>query len=164
MEGTMSESGARLTGLQVLAALVLIVAATVVVPPATAWTLHTGRVERTRARLIELRETIRPWLTEATRPAVGCGTGRLPDRRPSAARARPGALTLHQAWLADATMDAALQRLTQPDGWGRCLLVARPTADPDGPVWLLSAGANGLIETDPGASVTAGDDLGVRFR
>jgi general secretion pathway protein G len=32
------------------------------------------------------------------------------------------------------------------------------------PVWILSAGPNGTVDTNPNAAVVAGDDIGVRLR
>jgi hypothetical protein len=50
------------------------------------------------------------------------------------------------------------------DAWGRCFLLNADALATSGPVWLLSAGPNGLIDTPPNALALGGDDIGNRLR
>lgn len=54
------------------------------------------------------------------------------------------------------------------DPWGRPYLVNAAAfasaATPPAPIWVLSAGPDGTIQTVPAAATTAGDDVGYRIR
>jgi hypothetical protein len=50
------------------------------------------------------------------------------------------------------------------DAWGRCFLLNADAWATGGPVWLLSAGPNGWIDTPPNAIALGGDDIGDRLR
>lgn len=152
----------RPTGRQVIAAVVAIVMLTAVAPPAGAWALNRHRVNQTatRAALVVRRlEGLRVPLAEAVEAhgiAVACGPGRMPDREPAG------------LWVNRAVHTPALLGEDLPvDGWGRCFLVnveaLRPGAEGT-PVWVISAGPDGLIDTHPAAQQLQGDDIGARIR
>ena len=158
------------SGSQLLAALAGILFATLVVPPAAAWTLNKTRIAQTQERARAATERLRAsrderaGLTQAA--GIVCGPGRLPDRQLSNARARAeGSHPAHAAWLREARIAPGLFGAGMPtDAWGRCFLLNADALTTGGPVWVLSAGPNGLIETPPNALVLGGDDIGDRLR
>jgi len=131
----------------VLRAVLLAALATAVLPPAGAWWLNSRRVDITTERV-----RLAAGLAAApTGDVMLCGPGRLPN---SSAK---GAGAVHAEWLASAAIDPGAEASGRlADAWGQCLLVGRG--------WVLSAGANGIIETPIGATTTQGDDSGVRLR
>ena len=155
------------TGPQVLAALVAILCATVVLPPAAAWTLNRFRVnqtdERVRVALTRLQEADGQAARLAASNGVVCGPGRLPGQ--SSAMKSGLSRDAHIAWLGEVRRAPELFGSGMPtDAWGRCFVINAGDWQSGGPVWLLSAGPNGLLETRPGASALAGDDIGGRLR
>ena len=50
------------------------------------------------------------------------------------------------------------------DPWGNSYIVNANAFSANGPVWILSAGPNGQIETGPASSTAQGDDIGLRLR
>jgi prepilin-type N-terminal cleavage/methylation domain-containing protein len=51
------------------------------------------------------------------------------------------------------------------DPWGRPYVInATNFQTPPNPVWIISAGSNGLVDTAAGAAVLAGDDIGFRIQ
>lgn len=155
-------TGTALTGPRVWLVCLLAAAATAVVPPATARWWHAQRVELTRTHLRDAAQRA----AALTGPAdlITCGQGRRPglDEATAAARDLTNRLPTHAAWLARMTVVAAFTDATPPDAWGQCL-VWRVSADGRTAV-LLSAGANGLIETRLDAVAPSGDDLLERVR
>ena len=155
------------SGTQVVAALLGIICATALIPPAAAWTLNQRRISETRAdsaaaapivaaRLGMLRDTGQ-LLTMTV--SVVCGPGRLPDASNNITS------STHAAWVSEARSAADLLGETLPtDAWGRCFLVNVGTAREGGQAWLLSAGPNGLIETAFAATTLSGDDIGVALK
>jgi len=136
--------GPGVQGFHVVRALLLAVLATAVLPPVGAWWLNARRVDLTTNRA-------QGAAARAVAPADGrvlCGPGRLPSSSAT------GAGVAHADWLAIAVLDSGGGR--EADAWGQCLLV--------GSGWVLSAGANGMIETPLGAAVTNGDDIGAPLR
>jgi hypothetical protein len=156
-----------ISGGQMVAALVAIVIATAVVPPAAAWALNKSRVaqtqERVRAAIDRLRSNpanIAKWSSSG----IVCGPGRLPDPEASVARNR-FPIAAHAAWLREAKIAPELFGAGMPtDAWGRCFLLNAGDPASSGPIWLLSAGPNGLIDTPPDAAALSGDDIGGRVR
>jgi hypothetical protein len=159
-----------ISGTQLIAALIGILCATAVLPPAAAWTLNRTRVAQTSARVQEALERLRAsrdvlaGFTAHT--GIVCGPGRLPDREPATATARKGAsYPSHIAWLREAKIAPVLFGAGMPtDAWGRCFLLNADGFSKGDPVWLISAGPNGLIDTPPNALALGGDDIGGRLR
>lgn len=159
-----------LSGVQLAGALLAIAFATAGLPPAAAWTLNKMRVMQTQERAHAATERLRVRgeqdrvLTSGT--GIVCGPGRLPDREPPTGRARAAvSLPAHGAWLRDARVAPEFFGSGMPtDAWGRCFLVNVDQWQSGGPVWLLSAGPNGLIDTSPTAMELGGDDIGGRLR
>ncbi len=52
---------------------------------------------------------------------------------------------------------------TEPDPWGNAYVVAS-SGFRSGTAWVLSAGPNGIVETDASSRELGGDDVGVRYR
>lgn len=157
------------SGTQLVVALAAILFATGLLPPATAWTLNRTRVAQTQERVRAATERLRAGgddisgLTAAA--GIVCGPGRLPDREPQTISARTGVHPAHAAWLRGARMAPDLFGAGMPtDAWGRCFLLNADGWASGGPVWLLSAGPNGLIDTPPNALALGGDDIGGRLR
>lgn len=57
---------------------------------------------------------------------------------------------------------AAPDTILAPDPWLRALLVNIGARKRGGPIWVLSAGPNGIVETPFLSSAPAGDDVAVR--
>lgn len=168
MPGTIRRS--PISGWQLISALAAILFATVVLPPAAAWTLNRSRIAQTEARARTAAERLRAGsndLDGAARSAgIVCGPGRLPAREPAAASARAGlSHPAHAAWLREARIAPEVFGSGMPtDAWGRCFLLNADAWGAGGPVWLLSAGPNGVIDTPPNALALGGDDIGDRLR
>jgi hypothetical protein len=158
------------SGAQLVAVLAAILFATVVLPPAAAWILNRTRIaqtrERVRAATGHLRASRDDMAGLMRGAGIVCGPGRLPVREPAAFRARAGiSLASHRAWLRGARMAPELFGSGMPtDAWGRCFLVNADALSSPDPVWLLSAGPNGVIDTPPNALALGGDDIGDRLR
>ena len=159
-----------ITGAQLVAALAAILFATAVLPPAAAWTLNQTRVAQTRERARAATERLRSSSDEmaglARSTGIVCGPGRLPDREPAAVNTRAGASRPAQtAWLREARIAPDVFGSGMPtDAWGRCFLLNADAWGSGGPVWLVSAGPNGVIDTPPNALALGGDDIGHRLR
>ena len=150
-----------LSGKQLLLALIVIVLATAVVPPAAAWGLTRYRVNQTRTRAAQAAVRLR---TDPTRLSLGargvdvaCGPGRLPRIDDTSG--------LQDEWVRGAVVAPQLFGAGMPtDAWGRCFLMNIGEWPRGGTVWVLSAGPNGLIDTPLGAVALAGDDIGAILR
>ena len=159
-----------ISGAQLVAALTAILVATAVLPPAAAWTLNQSRIAQTQERAGAAIEHLRSSpdaMTGLTRSAgIVCGPGRLPAREPTNFSAHAGlSQAIHRAWLGAARMAPELFGSGMPtDAWGRCFLVNADALSSQGPVWLLSAGPHGVIDTPPNALALGGDDIGNRLR
>jgi hypothetical protein len=158
-----------ISGAQLIAAIAAILFATAVLPPLAAWTLNRSRISQTRERARVAAERLQAGTDIATLRESGgivCGPGRLPDREPSPIRARAGvSQAAHRAWVRGARLAPELFGAGMPtDAWGRCFLLNADALATSGPVWLLSAGPNGLIDTPPNALALGGDDIGNRLR
>ncbi|MEO6223010.1 MAG: hypothetical protein ABIP90_07150 [Vicinamibacterales bacterium] len=159
-----------LSGAQLAAALVAILFATAGLPPAAAWTLNKTRITQTQDRARAATERLRvtgEWSTAfASNSGIVCGPGRLPDREPPSGDARAAvSLAAHGAWLRGARVTPDLFGPGMPtDAWGRCFLLNVDSWMSGRPVWLLSAGPNGLIDTPPDATELGGDDIGGRLQ
>ena len=152
-----------MSGAQLTVALVAIIVATAVIPPAAAWSLNTARVSQTSRRAIDAVERLGKTANDiagfSTGTGVVCGPGRPPARR--AATAHPA----HVAWLRELRAAPELFGAGMPtDAWGRCFVMNIGDWASGGPIWILSAGPNGLIETPTNALVAGGDDIGGRLR
>ena len=157
-----------ISGGQVIAALVAILFATAVLPPAAAWALNKSRVAQTQERVSTALGRMRPGGNEAgnftSSSGIVCGPGRLPDSKPSMV-VDPSSVAAHGAWLREAKMAPEMFAAGMPtDAWGRCFLLNAGDWASSGPVWLLSAGPNGLIDTAPTDGSLRGDDIGGRLR
>lgn len=159
-----------MSGRQLIAALAGIVIATAALPPAAAWSLNKSRVTETHARAVSAAGRLRAGgghLAGTVTAGVACGPGRLPDLVPATATARAIAASLpaHRAWLLGASKAPELFGPGMPtDAWGRCFLMNAGAWIGGGPVWLLSAGPNGLVETPVDAPTVQGDDIAERVR
>ena len=159
-----------ISGAQLVAALAAILFATAVLPPAAAWTLNQSRIAQTQQRVRVATEHLRTNSDDMASLIRGagivCGPGRLPHPEPATVSARAGlSLAPHRAWLLGARMAPELFFSGMPtDAWGRCFLLNADALSSRGPVWLLSAGPNGLIDTPPNALALGGDDIGDRLR
>jgi hypothetical protein len=159
-----------ISGAQLTAALAAILFATAVLPPAAAWTLNWSRIAQTEARARSAAERLRAGSDDRDKVArsagIVCGPGRLPARTPAAVSARAGiSHPAHAAWLRGATIAPEVFGSGMPtDAWGRCFLLNADAWETGGPVWLLSAGPNGVIDTPPNAVALGGDDIGNRLR
>jgi hypothetical protein len=159
-----------ISGGRLVAALIAIVFATAVLPPAAAWTLNRSRIAQTSTRAQTAIERLRSPGDVLTglmaHTGVVCGPGRVPDREPPAGNDRGRtSYPSHIAWLREAQIAPALFGAGMPtDAWGRCFLLNARGFSTGGPVWLISAGPNGLIDTPPNALALGGDDVGGRLR
>lgn len=159
-----------ISGGKLAVTLTAILAATAVLPPVAAWTLNRTRVVQTRDRVEQALERMRSRSDGARNIGadvrIVCGPGRMPDRQPSDLSARLGVSSpAHAAWLDRARIGPEFFESGMPtDAWGRCFLLNPEGWSLNSPVWLLSAGPNGLIETPPNAIALGGDDIGGRLR
>lgn len=154
---------APMSGAQLIAAIAAIFVATAVIPPAAAWSLNAGRIAQTSRRVTAAVERLGSTASDIpgfkTNAGVVCGPGRVPAVR--ASDSHPA----HAAWLREVRAAPELFGAGMPtDAWGRCFLMNIGAWAFGDPVWLLSAGPNGLVETPPDALVTGGDDIGGRLR
>jgi hypothetical protein len=158
----------QMTGRQVLLAVVAIVLATAVLPPAGARWLNASRITQTRDRAEWAAQRMRtrfsdPRLADVIDADIVCGPGRLPDTVPAALASRPELRQTHESWLAGAVVAPDAFGDGMPtDAWGRCFLMNR--ARRGGLAWIVSAGPNGLMETPLGAAALGGDDIGAVVR
>ena len=153
-----------MTSRRVLAILALVVLATAVIPPASAWVVNDRRVRRAEADLSVISDRLRradPQLRRLSQAVdVLCGPGRVPLAAPAAG-----------PWTAaprGALASAIGDRESVPiDPWGNCYMVNLAALGAGEPIWVLSAGPNGIIETPffaRGATAPAGNDIGMRIR
>jgi type II secretory pathway pseudopilin PulG len=151
-----------MSGRQVLAALLAIVVATAVVPPALAWIVNRRRVAEARAGEAAIRAQLLSYGSEIRNlppgTSVFCGDGAMPT---AASAARP--------WLQGprGRSDAMPHVMLPPDPWGNCYVVRLPAEGTPGGAgfWVLSAGTNGIVETDfARPDETAGDDILLRIQ
>ena len=158
------------SGAQLVAALAAIIFATAVLPPAAAWTLNRSRIAQTGERARVAGERLRGSSGDAAslmqHAGIICGPGRLPSREPAAiGSTAERSQASHNAWLRGARIAPELFGAGMPtDAWGRCFLLNAGAWTSGGPVWLLSAGPNGWIDTPPNALALGGDDIGNRLR
>ena len=158
------------SGAQLIAALAAIIFATAVLPPAAAWSLNQSRMAQTRERARTESERLRSSSDDVAALAqtggIICGPGRLPGRESRGIGASAErSYASHSAWLRGARIAPEFFGAGMPtDAWGRCFLLNANAWATGGPVWLLSAGPNGWIETPPNAIALGGDDIGNRLR
>jgi hypothetical protein len=132
------------TGKRVLAALIAVVAATVVVPPLAAWTVNRRRIDRAISDVATMAQPIAAAIPRLRKAAgnvdVLCGPGRAPVAQTPAAR----------RWMATPRGNLVLESGSVPvDPWGNCYVVnigVLRTTEP-ATLWVLSAGPNGVIDT-----------------
>jgi hypothetical protein len=134
--------------------------ATVFVPPCAAFWLNSRRIESTQHRLIQGIISLAPRHTGPV--AVACGEGRLPDITAETLEARgvEPHLAHHDDWIGRASHSTTLG-LLEADAWGRCLLVR---TGGELPTFVVSAGPNGVMETQLLSSAPSGDDIGAVAR
>ena len=146
------------SGRRVLGSLVITLMATGALAPALAVALNAGREAQTREIL---RQAIVPSAPDAfslQAASISCGQGPLPDidERTAEQRGLSHVWSTHAAWLYAVRAETGDRLPIPPDSWGRCVLYRRgAVAAP----MLVSAGANGLIETPLDAITAGGDDL-----
>lgn len=152
-----------ISGAELVAMLAAIVLATAVVPPAAAWSLNRFRVTQTQQRVQAATARLRATGDVALLSSSGgilCGPGRLPGQSSGSSRG-----ATHAEWLSRARLAPELFGAGMPtDAWGRCFLINAQDWPAGTPVWLLSAGPNGVFETATTALALAGDDIGARLR
>jgi type II secretory pathway pseudopilin PulG len=141
-----------MTGSRVLIAVLTIGLATAVLPPAVAWTVNRRRIDRARADVTTLAHWMRSHRgdLEPVAGSVLCGPGTMPAANKEQTR----------AWIqAPHATIASLQGedSVHPDPWGNCYLVDVPQAPAE--IHILSAGADGTIETPIRSAHTDGDDV-----
>ena len=146
------------SGRRVLGSLVMTLLATGVLAPALAVALNAGREAQT---LEILRQAVVPPMPEAVSPqavSMSCGQGPLPDidERTAEQRGLAHVWSTHAAWLHAVTTETGDRLPVPPDAWGRCVLYRRGAVPAP---MLVSAGANGLVETPLLATIAGGDDL-----
>lgn len=149
--------GTSVTGGRVALMWLCTILATAIVPPALAREWHARRIDDTRVRL---HEAALRWAETPVAPGiVRCGPGRRPGLTAATAAARglSDRLPGHDAWISRMTDDGAVPAGLQPDAWGQCL-VLRVSAD-GLQRFVLSAGANGVIDTALEGVRSGGDDL-----
>ena len=149
-----------MTGTRVAAAVTLILVATAVLPPATAFAVNRRRVTRATSDVSALAGRLAGRAPNLRGMAIGadvaCGPGRMP------AAEGPD----RERWLGARRADlAAMVRgsVLTTDPWGNCYLVnLEPAAGAQPAVWwVVSAGPNGILETPFGAPKgPGGDDVG----
>lgn len=163
----------RVSGEQLLLALLVIALVTVVLPPAGARWLNASRISQTWTRAEWAAARVAARLSDARLAGVpdvndvniSCGPGRLPDAAPAALASRPEVRQTHESWIAGAVAAPdAFGEGMPTDAWGRCFLMNTGVQRHGGPIWIVSAGPNGLIETALGAAALGGDDIGAPVR
>jgi type II secretory pathway pseudopilin PulG len=146
-----------MSGSRVLIAVLSSGLATAVLPPAVAWTVNRRRIDRARADVTTLADWIRSH-RGALEPVAGsvlCGPGTMPVANREQMRAW---IQAPHATIASVQADDAVHA----DPWGNCYLVDVPQAPAD--IHILSAGANGTIETPIRSAHTEGDDVSAMVR
>lgn len=155
----------KISGISVAIIVGAALVATLVLPPAGALWLNHRRVASTVATLGDVAEILRRRGPADPGDAgrVHRGSGRWPDLSEAIERGRDldWDYSNHRAWLALAeSTSPAGEAGWAPDAWSNCIFVLSRT---DGYL-VVSAGANGLIETPTTADVPGGDDLAMRVR
>ena len=150
-----------MTGRQIVGVVIAIVFATAVLPPAAAWTVNRRRVARARREVSALALQLQARI-DLSRLAIDarvlCGPGEFPSAATSEVQRW---LNAPRGSLTAAFPDVRLS----PDPWNNCFVAdAAAAGDVSRPVWILSAGPNGAIETPSGATHPGGDDIGARVR
>ena len=143
-------SGARLT-----VALATIVSLTVL-PFVVGSAISVNRAVQARRDVACLAEELRlPFLTTTAEVQVLQGEGNVP-------RGDSRSLWFRAVGSLDRELEArGGSECSTRDPWRQAYLVNVGTS---GPVWVVSAGANGIVETVFGATGPAGDDIGFRVR
>lgn len=135
-----------MTGRQVLASVTAILLATAVLPPVVAYAVNQRRVSRAANDVSAIAQQLRGQASGGQTGArnVLAGPGSLPKAESAEAT----------AWLAGAHESLSERvggaRVPQ-DPWGNCYLASASL--------VLSAGANGIIDTAFGAGKSGGDDV-----
>jgi len=149
------------SGRRVARHVLLALVATAVVPPLLASGLNGQRESSTRRMLRQsvprVIEVVRS--TPRDRVSVTCGDGRPPeiDHATAADRGLSGHWMTHEQWITLLSPTAHLEEgVLAADAWDRCVMVRAGSGLP--PV-LLSAGANGLVETPVEGTTSGGDDI-----
>ena len=145
-------------GSRVLPSVLLLLALTVVIPPAAATALANWRIARASAVIgataASLAGRDHEFRDLARRLDVLCGPGRLPDATGEA----------HE-WLAKPLGTTGTLATAWPrDPWGSCLLLDLRGVAAEGSGLLISAGPNGSLETRLGAAAPQGDDIATVVR
>jgi len=149
------------SGWRVVRHLALALVATAVAPPLLAWGLNAQREAQTRRMMegsVHSQSGAGPAGVSGDVAHVACGSGAIPDidQQTASDRGLAQAWMNHQGWLAALGQAAARQQGLPKDAWDHCILMR---AGGGAAAVMLSAGANGLIETPLDASVPDGDDI-----
>lgn len=146
------------SGRRVAVAVAILLALTVVIPPAAALGLARWRIARTRAAadstatwIASRRASLRELASAA--PVVR-GPGRIPDNSEEGRSWVAGPLAITPELASGWSMDA----------WGRCLLLNVRAIDDARGALLISAGPNGRIDTPIDATNPRGDDIAATVR
>lgn len=123
--------------------------------PARAYWRQQQQLVYTRALVartaFDVRRRLEEWPSGHKLPAVLCG---------------PGSPVVEGLW--DTTppvrADIVFGHPLAADGWGRCLVLNLDDSNLLRPVWVVSAGPNGRIQTSPDGAGRGGDDIALRVR
>lgn len=146
-----------ITGKRALLVTGLATVMTMAVPPAGAWWLNHRRVVETVQRIEAVSRDVAAGGREVPPLGLFRGPGRVPDREPMGSEGVGIDATQHASWLAASPAPTPLFDRWHADAWGQCIFLARR----EGGTLVLSAGANGVVETPTHAVVPAGDDIGL---
>ena len=153
----MTSLGQWWTGRRVAALWCCVVLATGVLPGTVASTWHRWRVSQSEEALIG---AARAWAAIRLPPdSVTCGGSRQPglSRSEAVARGLADRLAVHEGWIIRMRYAGDWGLMPFSDGWGQCLVIR---VEREGPRrFVVSAGANGLLESPLDVAVAGGDDL-----
>jgi len=122
--------------------------------------------------LFVLRKDVGQWPVSTTcSPAVTLlqGTGTLPALAAGWDSSSPNNfsnyLTIDDNGCWPTTWKGPYMAIVTADPWGRAyVLNAADLLAPTGPVWIISAGPDGTLDTPTNADILGGDDIGMRLR
>lgn len=146
-------------GRQLVLILGLVFVGTLVLPPLAAWRLNQHRIDETTSTARAAAASVAPRIAALALAhpdiEVAVGPGLLP------AAGEGGQAT----WIDHAVFASEVFGEQMPaDAWGQSFLVNLREYSRGGVVWILSAGANGRIDTPYRAERLGGDDIGVAIK
>jgi len=145
------------SGRQLAGALIAIALLTFVLPPLASWQVNVSRVNRAHDEAKHIAElAVRD---DGTTTGIGPGVKRVSPL----VLAGPGAAPKFADGSNWPEQRATSALSAQPDPWGNHYLVVMPTQDNNAAI-VVSAGPNGVVETQFGATTAAEDDIVVLKR